>query len=74
MFQSLIGRLKTNQYSGYSLLLCHSFQSLIGRLKTAVNIASSVSISRFQSLIGRLKTLYGDIMERRRVYVSIPYR
>jgi len=51
------------------------FQSLIGRLKTLwKSLLLFQKRKMFQSLIGRLKTLYGDIMERRRVYVSIPYR
>ena len=57
VFQSLIGRLKTDKnYSTFCGLF--SFQSLIGRLKHSFPSPDGELGSLFQSLIGRLKTPY----------------
>ena len=59
-FQSLIGRLKTNQ--GIRRLgICLWFQSLIGRLKTVGAGVADRLRQLFQSLIGRLKTRFRQI-------------
>ena len=56
LFQSLIGRLKT-QSEEIPGLAVEEFQSLIGRLKTnAKTHLDKFYQPKFQSLIGRLKT------------------
>jgi len=73
MFQSLIGRLKTN-YRELQLLTLEWFQSLIGRLKTSVFNSLDEVEYEFQSLIGRLKTCCDVDWAGAEKYVSIPYR
>ena len=73
LFQSLIGRLKTE--SRTTIAAAHSkFQSLIGRLKTSVAYITIGFAIRFQSLIGRLKTDIPFALGVQVDAVSIPHR
>ena len=73
MFQSLIGRLKTDR-GVLTADRVRAFQSLIGRLKTTGGIADRACRTEFQSLIGRLKTQPLQQLSVELARVSIPHR
>ena len=73
LFQSLIGRLKTETNVPLHVIGA-PFQSLIGRLKT-IDLHQVADIpATFQSLIGRLKTLLQQPAPEQQYLVSIPHR